>query len=206
MAAALPRAIELPRFKHHSTFWPPLNQELTSRCIVYDIGGVLMASPNRHRRDIFTPAYLADRYLWAQRNDEWPGEEPAYYGTSLNAGCKAFREVGLIDSWYHARSMSDVEAWILTKHPVSVGVTWYSSFDTPDPKTGIVTIAPGAFARGGHAFMVSGYNRETGLFHCQNSWGPGWGIYGRFKIPYDVMERLLFQEWGDAVGIVEAAA
>lgn len=206
MAAALPMAIELPRFRHHSTFWPPLDQGRSSECVSYSIAGCLMASPVRQIRSRFTTEYLRDRYLWAQDNDEWPSREPSYYGTSVNAGCKAYRDAGFIASWYHAQSMNDVERWLLTERPIVVGVNWYRSFYSPDPKTALIKIAPNSPLDGGHAILVTGMNRERGLFRLQNSWGFNWrnSQYGRGWIEGETLERLLFQEWGDAVGIVEA--
>lgn len=203
MAAALPRAVELPRFRHHSTFYPPLDQGSTSQCVSYSIAGALMASPVRQRRDQFHAGYLRDRYLWAQRNDEWAGEEPAYYGTSVNAGCKAYRDAGFISEWYHARSIEDCVRWVLTERPIVIGISWYSSFYAPDLKTGVIRIAPGSYVAGGHAVLLPGYNRERGLFRLQNSWGPDYGQFGRAWIEAETLERLLFREYGDAVGIVE---
>lgn len=204
MQAVLRAAVTLPRFKYHSTFWPPLDQGLTSQCVVYSTAGDLIASPTRYKRDLFTPAYLAERYAYAQNNDEWPGAEPEYYGTSVRAGFEAWRERGFVSNYWHAQSMDDLELWILTQHPVVFGANWYSSFDAPDPKTGLVKLTPGAYIRGGHAWLCYGYNRESGVFACQNSWGL-WGVNGRFKIGYDDVKRLIFDEWGDAIGATEVA-
>jgi hypothetical protein len=202
MSAALPLAVELPRFKHWSSFWPPLDQGLTSQCVSYALAGALMASPVRQRRDRFTAAYLQDRYFWAQDADEWPGREPAYFGTSVNAGCKAYRDAGFITAWYHAQSIADCEAWVLMERPIVVGTNWRSGYYTPDPKTGVIRNDNSRIV-GGHAYLITGYNRERGLFRMQNSWGL-WASYGRAWIEAETMDRLLFHEWGDAVGIVEA--
>lgn len=43
---------------------------------------------------------------------------------------------------------------------------------------------------GGHAVMAVGYDddksigSEVGAILCQNSWGPAWGLHGRFWLPY----------------------
>jgi len=201
MATALPAAVDLPRFRYHSTFWPPLDQGATSHCVAYSCVGMLLSSPVRRRFDsLQSPAEV---YRRAQRLDEWPGEEPSYYGTSVRAGLKVLQEDGLISAYYHAQSMADVEAWVLTKHPVIVGVSWYQSFYSPDPKTGVIRIAPGSSVVGGHAFLVAGYSRERGLFTALNSWGSAFGLFGRFRIEGELMERLLFQEYGDCVGCTE---
>jgi hypothetical protein len=204
MAAALPVAVDLPRFRYHSVFYPPLNQGSTSQCVLYSTAGLLYSSPQRLKQR-FTPAELAALYFEAQDSDEWPGREPAYYGTSVRAGFKMWQAHGYIESYYHAQSMADLERWTLTLHPWIAGTNWYASFYDPDPKTGVIKIKPGAQVVGGHAYCVVGYNRERGVFTAINSWGEGYGLYGRFRIEGELMERLVFQEWGDAVGAVEVA-
>ena len=203
MSTALPRAVDLPRFRYWSAYYPPLDQGSTSQCVLYSTAGALMASPVRRPRSLFTPAYLAEQYRWAQDNDDWPGAEPSYYGTSVRAGCKAWQRLGLIRAYYHAQTMADLELWTLTKHPWIAGTSWYASFYEPDPKTGVIRIAPGSAVVGGHAWMVVGYNRERGLFTALNSWGSGYGLFGRFRIEGELMERLIFSEYGDAVGMDE---
>lgn len=37
---------------------------------------------------------------------------------------------------------------------------------------------------GGHCIVGTAYDDATQLVTCDNSWGPEWGIAGRFKIPY----------------------
>ena len=39
-------------------------------------------------------------------------------------------------------------------------------------------------ALGGHAVCAVGYNDKEKRFLVRNSWGPGWGIGGYFKMPY----------------------
>ena len=202
MAAALPRAVDLPRFKYHSTFWPPLDQGQTSQCVLYSTAAYLYASPNRLKQR-FTAADLEALYFQTQDADEWPGREPSYYGTSVRAGFETWRRHGYVQNYYHAQSMNDLETWTLTMHPWVAGTSWYASFYAPDPKTGIIKVKPGSAVVGGHAYCVVGYNRERGVFTAINSWGPDYGLFGRFRIEGELMERLIFSEYGDAVGAVE---
>ena len=39
----------------------------------------------------------------------------------------------------------------------------------------------------GHIMVAVGYDDRDSTFLVQNSWGEGWGLRGRFKLPYEVM-------------------
>ena len=53
--------------------------------------------------------------------------------------------------------------------------------------------APGATSELGHAICVMGYVRN--LFLARNSWGPEWGSGGHFWIPFDYVERYMWDAW-----------
>ena len=78
--------------------------------------------------------------------------------------------------------------------PVEVGVSWYEGFDKPDAK-GLVKIA--GTVRGGHAFELLGVDADKQLVWAINSWGPGWGLAGRFAFSWKDLDRLL-REQGEA--------
>ena len=62
--------------------------------------------------------------------------------------CKAGKDLGLISSYKHAFGIQHaLQALVL--RPVITGIKWYTSFDTPDPNTGLVELASGATVRGG---------------------------------------------------------
>lgn len=203
--SALLRAEPTPvlrHFRYHSTFWPPLDQGATSQCVAYSLVGHLYSSPIRHPRT-WTTADLAALYRRAQELDEWPGREPAYFGTSVRAGCKALQEKGLVSGYYWAQSLDDIIAWLLRDRPLILGVAWYSSFDAPGAD-GVLHITDGAYIRGGHALLAYGVNTKKRLVRVQNSWGERWGTQlGRGWFPFDVLERLVFQEPGEAVAVLE---
>ncbi len=71
---------------------------------------------------------------------------------------------------------------------------------TPDDR-GLV-VPTGGIA-GGHAYLISGYNRLTKKYRCVNSWGEFWGQRGRFWIREEDMHRLLFELDGEACAAVE---
>ncbi len=43
---------------------------------------------------------------------------------------------------------------------------------------------------GGHAIVISGFNRNEKVFYIDNSWGEDWGQDGRGEIPFDRMDDL----------------
>jgi hypothetical protein len=57
---------------------------------------------------------------------------------------------------------------------------------------------------GGHEYLIIGYNRETDMFMCANSWGASFGINGLFSISATDFARLMREE-GDACTAVEIA-
>lgn len=80
--------------------------------------------------------------------------------------------------------------------PVITGISWCSSFDHPDPTTGLVTIAADATVRGGHEVVADGIDAEHQLVWFWNSWGTGFGQGGRFCMSYATWDQLL-SEQGD---------
>ncbi len=55
-------------------------------------------------------------------------------------------------------------------------------------KSGIYTYTTGK-KLGGHAVLLVGYNDAEQYFIVKNSWGPGWGEQGFFKIAYSEMKN-----------------
>jgi len=50
--------------------------------------------------------------------------------------------------------------------------------------SGVYEVTPGATYEGGHCIQLIGYDNATQAWHCQNSWGTGWGEQGYFWIKY----------------------
>ncbi len=115
--------------------------------------------------------------------------------------CKAARDLGLIDSYTHAFGIDHaLEALVL--RPVITGIKWYSSFDSPDPVTGLVEVTQGAKMRGGHEVVVYGIEAERELVWCWNSWGQQFGHGGRFSMSFDAWDFLLRDRGDVTVPIV----
>ena len=119
----------------------------------------------------------------------YPPNDNGSSGTSV---MQAAKNTGLISGYTHATSVVDMSA-ALQDQPVIIGISWYSSFDTP-ASNGVIAISKGAYVRGGHEVEVRGDDPAAQQFFADNSWSASWGLNGSFVIPYAVMERLLAEQ------------
>jgi len=122
----------------------------------------------------------------------YPPNDPGGSGLMV---CKAAKQLGMITSYSHAFGIQHaLEALVI--RPVITGVNWYTSFDSPDPQTGLVEIAAGATVRGGHEIVADGIDADKQLVYFWNSWGTQYGLGGRFCMAFSTWDQLL-QEQGD---------
>jgi len=104
--------------------------------------------------------------------------------------CKAAQQKKLISSYTHAfGAQQALEALVL--RPVITGINWYTSFDSPDPDSGLVKITAKAKVRGGHEVMADEIDAPKELVWFWNSWGKDFGIGGRFCMKFATWEQLL---------------
>jgi papain like protease len=136
--------------------------------------------------------YALRVYELATQLDAFPGTYPPDdTGSSGLAVAKAAQQLHQISAYHWARTTAGLLR-ALMHQPVIVGITWYSSFDTP-AANGTVTIAPDAYVRGGHEVLVRGYDTTRDALLCDNSWGPGFGLDGSFWLPIAVWNKLRTQ-------------
>lgn len=193
--AVKPKSESIFRFWRYWRSSPALDQGATSQCVGFSWTNWLRNAP------LMTPAgTLTARLIYnnAQKVDEWEGEN--YEGTSVRAGAKATSDLGHISSYLWATTPEELSSWVLTKGPVVVGTNWYEGMFTPLPN-GYVEIT-GQIV-GGHAYLVTGYNKILKKYRCQNSWGSCWGRNGNFIIKADDLHRLVFEENGEACSAIE---
>lgn len=183
---------------HHGSFlkmWAPpkraRNQKLTSACVTFTIGHLIESQPFS-RRGVITNDLLIERYLRAQDLDGIPGREPEYYGTTLEGGFKSFQEIGLLTGEpIVSDKLSAILTWIKTRGPVLMGTIWTTGMNNPR-KNGVVT-ATGQLL-GHHAWLLIGADMRGGnngdLFGL-NSYGPNFGVGGRFQMSVSTMRTLL---------------
>lgn len=142
-------------------------------------------------------------YSAATRLDPFSGTyPPSDTGTDSTSVNKAAKKAGLISGYLSALTLADVLSALMAG-PVNLGINWYSSFDDP-AADGEVSIAPGAWVRGGHAPMARGVDPAGQTVFLDNSWGTSWGAKGSFVMGWGTLERLL-AEGGEAVAPQPAA-
>jgi hypothetical protein len=191
LRAAIPQIIERVPYRYHwaNGWWG--NQGSTSECVAYAWLHWLADGPNTFRRQSHPMYRTRDLYCRAQTKDPWPGDcntRPHYDGTSVRAAAKALQNDGHIIEYRWARSLFDVLDTLETRGPLIAGTLWTSGMDSPD-EDGLVRID--GRDRGGHAYVVNGFNRVRQLLRCKNSWGRRWGRNGFFWIRFQDFEQLL---------------
>jgi C1A family cysteine protease len=104
------------------------------------------------------------------------------------------------------QDLNTMRGCLASGFPFVFGFTVYSSFESAAvAKSGIVPMpASGEQSVGGHAVMAVGYSDASRQFLVRNSWGPGWGLKGYFKIPYAYLtETNLASDFWTIRGLVQ---
>jgi C1A family cysteine protease len=179
------------------------DQGSTSQCVAYATIGWLMAGPVRNTKQV--PSFR-EFYADCQRNDEWPGEEPAYEGTSVRASMKCLKQRGYVSEYRWAFNAATVIDHILANGPAVIGINWYGNMFDPD-KNGFLHV--GGQLAGGHAILLVGANRDKlcpdgsrGSARIVNSWSRQWGQSGRAWISFTDLDRLMGED-GEAATATE---
>ncbi len=186
------KAPEVVDVKHEATGLP-LNQGELGSCTANALCGALDSAPNFSGGAPLNEAEAVHVYEkeTSLEGDPYPPNDPGGSGLMV---CKAAKQLGLISSYTHAFGIEHaLQALVL--RPVITGISWYTSFDTPDAQ-GLVEIAPGATVRGGHEIVADQIDAENKLVWFWNSWGTQFGVGGRFCMAFDTWDQLL-KEKGD---------
>ncbi len=190
-----PTLESLPEYRYHYSPWC-LDQGPYPRCVGYSTKTMLLNGPVQQKNPNPTPE---DLYFWAQRNDEWEGEN--YDGTSVRAGMKAAAHFGKVTEYRWAFSLEDAVRWLLMNGPLVVGFDWFSDMSNPDSAH---FMHPTGNLQGGHAFGLIGASRTARKVRVLNNWGRGWADGGRAWMSFDSLEYLLAQD-GEAACPTEKA-
>lgn len=180
---------------------PILDQGYEGACVGYGWAAEALSTPVPVKLDRIRPDVPRDpdqfaKFLYnsAKRLDPWEGED--YDGTSVLAGAKAVRNIGVLKEFRWAFSVDDVVNSVLAKGPVVLGTYW---------RDGMYE-APGGILRvegeivGGHCYLAVGFaykweslDYEDGII-VQNSWGASWGKNGLAAIKVSDLGGLLRQD------------
>ena len=154
--------------------------------------GLLCTQPYKQKGVRYNETLARKVYSQASKLDTirgvWP---PRDEGSTVLGAMKALRALKFAKGYHWCFGLDDVLKTLSTLGPVEVGLNWYEGFDTPNAK-GLVKLK-GAL-RGGHAFELLGVDAEQKLVWAINSWGPTFGLQGRFAITWTDLDRLLHEE------------
>lgn len=96
-----------------------------------------------------------------------------------------------ISSYYKISSIEEMKFALLNHGPIAAGMKWYDGATL----TNNVYTYDKTQSFSGHAVMIVGWDKENWI--VQNSWGIGWGNYGRFLLPIKTsFSDTLFEAYG----------
>lgn len=189
----------------HQRVIPPFDQGDLGSCTANAALGLMVTEPfasmiNRtFTEDDCVRFYERETVL---DNRQIPGSYPPVdTGSTGLWSMKTLRDWLLASGYQHAFSTSTLQR-ILQKFPVSVGVPWFSSMDHPD-RHGIIRVDPASGLRGGHQFDVTEIDAENQWYEAWNSWGTGFALGGKMRIPFADMHTLLSNHGDVTVPVVD---
>jgi hypothetical protein len=137
-------------------------------------------------------------YSRATQLDSYVGTyKPDDTGSDGLSVAKAAQKAGLISGYQHITSVAAAQTAIQSG-PFIVGTDWFDGMDNPDPN-GLVKATGNV--RGGHEYECDEYDAINDLWWFWNSWGPGFGVRGRFCYSSGTFAQLLSRD-GDATVFV----
>lgn len=177
----------------------PFDQGNVGSCTMNAAYGTLVAGPFGKPGVSYTQATIQDGYRLETRLDDSqiPGHwEPDDTGSCGPWSMIALQKLGLISSWRHTTAMSTALR-MLNVGPISIGVTWWNSFFTPD-KNGVLVLDEAEGVGGGHQICLTANDTAGRRVRLRQSWGLKWGLRGHAWIPYTVLSDLM-DDGGDVV-------
>lgn len=161
-----------------------LDQGQTNHCVGFGWAAWGDCAPIEDR---FQNADADAIYYQCKVEDGQPGQEN---GSSVRAGAKVMQGRGRLGAYVFASATDELKLWVTSHGPVVIGSDWTEDMFQPDVN-GLVR--PTGPVRGGHCYLLLGYDPASDLFQFDNSWGTGWGKNGRFFMSADDFDRLVIQ-------------
>lgn len=168
-----------------------LNQGSEGACTGFGTAHELIARPVERLEVDNTAARKI--YHLAQHKDPWPGggypgAEPFYEGSTVEAAARAAVELKYIEAFYWAKTFDDLLVGLGYAGPAVIGVDWYEGMFATD-RDGY--IAPTGGKQGGHCCCLISVDVKRRECWGVNSWGTTWGVDGFFRIKWKDLEKLL---------------
>lgn len=157
-------------------------------------------------------------YWKCKEIDPWPNEE----GTSIRYAMKVLKTIGvptekawpyndidygkpkkwaklvarwsIIDSYWRIENLNDLKT-ALVSGPVPIAVPVFYEFFFPNDNGSINMPASPNTIYGGHAICAVGFNEKSKFIKFKNSWGTSWGRDGYGYLPYDYVDKYLWDAW-----------
>lgn len=159
---------------------------VSSRLFVYynsrSLEGTIRSDSGATLRDTtkaLTKFGAPDEQAWPYNVARYATKPPAsVYATGLQHQALTYASV--------AQTTTALKQALAAGYPVLVGFTVYESFESDSVAlTGLVPMPTNRErVLGGHAVLLVGYDTtSTHLWKLRNSWGPGWGDHGYFRMP-----------------------
>ena len=202
-----------PRNRQHRALEPPprrtraykrwlrlrkdIYDQIGPSCTIQGATGVLRTG-NANRRNFTdfggfdTEQERYEAYLRFQKFD--PPEWGPHDGSASDSAWKGLREEGVISSWKWIFGEDELREWIRFYGAAEVGINWTEDMFYPDDHG---YVRPTGALAGGHEISVVGYDSVDDSYELPNSWGLGWGKWGRCRIKRVDMAALL-ADGGDA--------
>jgi hypothetical protein len=186
-----------------TTIIPPLDQD-GGKCVAFS-GALIRSSTEWPEAGGEVDFDADDLYLLCV-----PGDPAGNQGTSVSRCCAVLKATGAlakdgphkgqrlkIGAYAGLQSISDYKTAILAGG-AHMAVSWANAWFTPKADG---TLPIYDFEAGGHAIPFIGWDDThvnpdgtRGAFLAQNSWGPSWGVKGRFWFPYSYA-KYIWEAW-----------
>jgi len=154
------RATKIVSVTHQATGLP-LDQGKLGSCTANALCGALDSAPDfgggtpRNETDAIQ-LYELETNL---EGKPYPPNDPGGSGLMV---CKAAKQLGMITAYHHAFGIQHALQALVVR-PVITGINWYTSFDNPNPQTGLVELTAAATVRGGHEIVADGIDADKKL-------------------------------------------
>ena len=158
--SSLPGSYDLKKFTY-----PVMNQGNRGICCSVSLTDTIKYLENLKRQNLNIPR----DYFWLNRKDK------SVDGMTIREAMEIAKKNGYINTYGKLQSIDDIKTTLVIHGPVILALPAYSN-------SGDTFWRPVGNLRGGHAVVLTGYNKDG--FILKNSWGNSWSNNGYILFPY----------------------